>query len=171
MAGVLAGIRIRRVDLVAHLGGQREYVRITHRCVGERVEPHAALQECGCDAVRRAELGGIAVRRPLFVGERLPQPVYRALRHFAHHLRDLFSTDAVRGKTTRAIDVGVSHRAAWIGLERERAGAPALAETIEERGVVTHRRMGKPMEQAMGPLEYRAGPDKPRTPEECSAQA
>ena len=63
VAGEFVGVGIVRVDLVAHLGGERAQPRIAHALLGEGVEPGVAEHEAGGDAVGLAELGGVGVRR------------------------------------------------------------------------------------------------------------
>src|SRR6266852_4802539 len=80
VSGVLERIRVGRIDLVAHLRRQGPDRGIRHRRVRERIEPEVPADQPRGDAVRRRELRGVSVRRPLLVRERLPQPVHGALR-------------------------------------------------------------------------------------------
>jgi hypothetical protein len=75
MPGVLVGIRVVRINLVAHLGRQALQARIGHALVGEGVESGIAEDEAGGNAVGLAELGGIGVRRALLRGEGFSEAV------------------------------------------------------------------------------------------------
>ena len=75
-----------------------------------------------------------------------------------------------RGEPARAVDVGMRHGPARIGLERERLGDPARAEIVDERAVVAGGRMREAVEQAVHALEHRARPEKPGAPEQRRAQ-
>ena len=83
--------------------------------------------------IGRRELGGIAVGRALLGGERLPQAMHGAFRHLADHLLDVAGLDAARRQPPGAVDVGMRHGPARIGLEGERLDHPALAEIVEQR--------------------------------------
>ena len=72
-----------------HLGREREHALVADRALGEGAEPDAAVDETGRQQIGHREFRGIAVGRALLVGERLPQPVHRALRHLADDLRDV----------------------------------------------------------------------------------
>ena len=93
MPGVLIGIAVVRIDLVAHLGRQALQARVGDALVGEGVEAGVAEHEAGGDAVGLAELGGVGVGRALLRSERLPEPVQRSFRGFADDLFDLFNPD------------------------------------------------------------------------------
>src|SRR5438093_7321810 len=97
--------------------------------------------------------------------------MHGALADLTDHLLDLVSLDALGGKPARAIDVGVRHGPAGIGLERERLGHPALAEIARDRVVVTLGGVGEAMEEAVHTLEHRAGTNKARAPEQGRTQA
>jgi hypothetical protein len=51
------------------------------------------MHKAGGQQIGHGELGGIAVARTPLVGERLPQPVHRPLRHFADDLGDVLGFD------------------------------------------------------------------------------
>ena len=50
---------------------------------------------------------------------------------------------AARAQPPRAVDVGMDHGAARVGLEGERLRQPALAEAVEQRGVVALASCGR----------------------------
>src|SRR3954454_14493592 len=55
MSGEIVGIRILRIDPVAHLRRKREHIRLLHRVVGEGIEPDLTAYEGMGDAIRRGE--------------------------------------------------------------------------------------------------------------------
>ena len=58
----------------------------------------------------------------------------------------------------RAVDIGMRHGPAGIGLERDRLGHPARAEIADHLVVVAVERVGEAVEQAVHALEHRARP-------------
>ena len=129
------------------------------------------MDETGREQIRHREFRGIAVRRALLVGERLPETMHRAFRDLADDFGDILRLDAARAEPPRAIDIGLRHRPAGIGLERQRIGDPARTEIAGQRGVVAMRRMRKAVEEAMHALEHRARSDKARARQQRRAQA
>ena len=85
--------------------------------------------------------------------------------------RDILRLDAARRDPPRAIDVGMRHGPARIGLEGERLGDPALAEIADQRLVVAVGRVREAMEQAVRALEHRARPVEARACQQRGAQA
>src|SRR5262249_26982528 len=170
VTGGIVGVRIVRVDLVAHFRGERDDARLLQRVVGEGVEPDIAAQEAGRDAIRGGKFSGIAVGRALLGGERLPQAMHRALADLADDLLDLLRLDAAASEPPRAVDVGVRHRPAGIRFERERRRHPARAEIAGQRIVVAAGGAGEAVEQAVHALEYGARPEEPGTSEPRRAQ-
>src|SRR3546814_18823439 len=79
VAGVVGRIFVVGVDDVADLGGQFQGARVAHRLLGELGEAGIAVDEARCHAIGRGELRRVGGRRPLLVGQRLPQAVHRAL--------------------------------------------------------------------------------------------
>src|SRR5439155_14735418 len=122
-------------------------------------EPRMAKDEARGDAIGLAELRRVGVRRPLLVGERLPQPMHCALGRFAYHLGDLADVDALR-EAPRAVDVGLGHGSAGVGLERDAAGDPALTEALDELRPVALLCMRERLVQAMGSLQHGARADE-----------
>src|SRR5438093_11688348 len=96
--------------------------------------------------------------------------MHGALADLTDHLLDLVSLDALGGKPARAIDVGVRHGPAGIGLERERLGHPALAEIAGDRVVVALGGVGKAVKEAVHTLEHGARTNEARAPEQGRAQ-
>ena len=133
MAGERVRIWIVRIDDVPHLAGEREHGRVFHRGIRERIQPDIAVYESRGDAIGLRELAGIAVGRPLLVGERFPQAMHRALANLADHLLDLARLDAARREPARAVDIGMGHGPARVWLERQCLGHPALAEIACQR--------------------------------------
>ena len=88
--------------------------------------------------------------------------MHRCLRDLAHDLADVLGPEAARGQPSRAVDVGLRHRPAGIGLKRQRVRHPARAEIACQRVIVALSRMREPMKQPMNSLEYRARTDKSR---------
>src|SRR6516165_2344861 len=170
VAGEIVGIRIVRVDLVAHFRGERGNARLLHRVVGEGVEPDIAAHEAGRDAIGGGKFSGIAVGRALFGGERLPQAMHRPLADLADELFDLLRLDAAGSEPPRAVDVGMRHRPAGIRFERERRRHPACAEVAGERIVVPGGGAGEAVEQSVHAFEYGARPEETGTGEPRRAQ-
>ena len=128
----------------------------------KRAKPDATADKTGRQQIRRGEFGGIAVPRLLFVGQRLPQPVHRPLRHLAHDLADVLGPNTARSQPSRTIDIGLRHRPARIRLERQRIRHPAPTEIGSQRLVVAMGRVRKPMKQTVHALEHGARTDKSR---------
>src|SRR3954451_23792771 len=170
MPGEIVGIRILRIDLVAHLRRKREHVRLPHRVVGEGIEPDLTAHERMGDAIRRGEFAGIAVGGALLDRERLPQPMHRAFADLAHELLDLIRLDPAHRQTPRAIDVGMRHRSARIGLEGERLRHPLRAEIADQRIIIARRGMGEAVKQPVHALEYGARAEKTVASQQRRAQ-
>ena len=161
MAGVIVGVRIFRINHELHPGGERQHALIADCAFRERAESDTAMHEAGSQQIRHSEFRGIAVARALLVGERLPQPVHRSLRHLADDFGNFLGFDAARGQPARTIDIGLRHGPAWIRLERQRVRHPARAEIAGQRVVIALRGMCKAMEQPVHALEHRAWSEKP----------
>ena len=71
----------------------------------------------------------------------------------------------------RAVDVGLHHRAAGIGLERDRLGDPALAEAVEELVEQRLDRGREGLEEAVLAFQHGARPDEAGAAEQRGAQA
>src|SRR5258708_3177626 len=102
MASVVVRIGIVRGDHEFHFCRECEHTRIADRAFRESAKPDAAMDKAGREQIGRGELGGVAVARTLFVGERFPQPVHGAFSDLADELGDVFSPDTARGKPPRA---------------------------------------------------------------------
>ena len=76
-----------------------------------------------------------------------------------------------RRQPPRAVDVGMRHGPARIGLEGQRLGHPARAEIAEQRAVVAVRRVRETVEQAVRALEHRARAREARARQQRGAQA
>ena len=85
--------------------------------------------------------------------------MHRALGRFAYHLGDLADVDALR-EPPRAVDVGLGHRAAGIGLERDAVGDPALAKTVAQLRPVAVARVRERLVEAMRSLQHGARADE-----------
>ena len=71
----------------------------------------------------------------------------------------------------RAVDIGMRHGPARIGLEGERLGHPARAEIAGQRVVVARGGVGEAVEQAVRALEHGARADEAGTRQQRRAQA
>src|SRR6202011_5439700 len=98
------------------------------------------------------EFSGITVGRALLDRKRLPQPVHGALADLADDLAHVLGPDAARGKPPGAVDIGMRHGSAGIGLEGERLTHPARAEAAGEGVVVAGPGVGEAVEQAVHAL-------------------
>jgi hypothetical protein len=58
------------------------------------------------------------------------------LADLADHLGNVVGLDAAHSEPARAIDIGMRHGPARVGLERQRLGHPALAEIADQRLVI-----------------------------------
>ncbi len=84
---------------------------------------------------------------------------------------DVLGRDAAPGERNGAIDEGLGHGPAGIGLEGDGLHDPARAEAIEERGEVRLARWRKRLEEAMPAFEHRARTDKAAPCHQRSADA
>src|SRR5262249_55117003 len=171
VAGEIVRIRIIRIDHVTDFRREREHILVAHRGVRESVEADdTAYKACG-EQKRRRKFCGVTVRRALFVGQRLPNAVHRAFRHFADQLLHIAGLDAACSKALRTVDVGMRHRPAGIWLECKRLGYPARTEITSEGALVALRRMGEAVEESMAALEHGARPDESAPREQRCADA
>src|SRR5262249_45662755 len=136
-----------RIDYVAYLQRQREYIAIAHRLLGESIKSDTATDKAGREQERRGKLRGIAVGRALLVGKRLPQPVDRALGHLADQFLDLARFDASCGEPLGAIDVGMRHGPAWIWLECQSLRYPTCAKVADKGIIVALRGVRETMKE------------------------
>src|SRR5688572_2988605 len=157
--GEFVGIGIVRFDLVAHLRRQRAQALVAHALLGEGVEAGVAEDEAGGDAVGLAELGEVGVRRALLVGQRLPQAVHDALGRLADHFRDVLQPHLLR-QAPRAVDIGLGHGAAGVGLEGDRGGDPALTEAVEQLRPVAVGAARERVVEAVRAFHHRARADE-----------
>ena len=97
--------------------------------------------------------------------------MHGAFGDLANDLADILRLDAARAEPPRAIDIGLRHGPAGIGLEGERVGDPARAEIAGQRGVVALRRMREAVEQAVHAFEHGARTDEPGARKQRRAQA
>src|SRR6266516_1051259 len=171
VAGIVRRIGVLRIDHVAHFCRDAEDGRIAHRFIAERIESDAAVHEAGRDAIRRAEFRRVAVRRPLLLRQRLPQPMHRCVRDFADQRFDLAGRHAARVKPARTVDVRMDHGAARIRLEGERPQYPAFPEIAAQRRVLAADRLCEAVEEAVNAFEHRARTEKSRAPQQRRAQA
>ena len=160
MAGEALGIRIVRIDAVAHLGGERAQSRIGGAFVGEGIEPGIAEDHAGGDAIGDAELAGIAVGDALLVRQRFPQAMDVALGGVAEDVGDRFRLDTLRGQPARAVYVGMGHRPAGIRLEGDGLRDPGLAEAVEQRPPVAVLGMSEALVETVLAFEHRARADE-----------
>ena len=161
VAGVIVWIGVVGIDHEFNFGGECQHAVVANGPIREGAEPNAAVHKTCRQQIRHRELGGIAVTRPLFAGQRLPQPVHRPLRHLADDLGDVFGFDAPRSQPARAIDIGLGHRPARIGLERQRVRYPSRAEIACQRVVIAARGVREAVEQPVHALEHRPRTGKP----------
>jgi len=56
MPGVFVGVRVVRVDLIAHLAGERDQARVAHALLGKRIQPGWAV---GDDKPKMREIVGV----------------------------------------------------------------------------------------------------------------
>ncbi len=155
MARVVARIGIVGVDHVADLAGERPALRLAHRLLLEGREPSLAQQEAGGDAIRRREFGGVAVGRRMLERQRLPEPVHRAFADLADQRDDLLRRDAHGSQLAGAIDIGLRHGSAGVGLEGEIGAHPAVAEPFGEPAEVRRLRGREGLVEAMRSFEHR----------------
>src|SRR5262249_46433008 len=141
MAGEIVRIRIVRVDHVTNFRREREHVLVAHGGLRERVKADAAANKAGGEQKWRRKLRGVTVRRALFVGQRLPKSVHCAFGDFADQFLHITGIDAACRDALGAVDVGMRHRSAGIGLECKRFGYPARTEITRKGAIVTLRRM------------------------------
>src|SRR5512132_3042608 len=97
--------------------------------------------------------------------------MHRAFADLAHELLDLLRLDPARRQPSRAVDIGMRHRSAWIRFEGERLRHPMRTEIADERVVIARRGMGEAMEQAMHALEYGARAEKTLASQQRRAHA
>ena len=71
----------------------------------------------------------------------------------------------------RAVDIGMRHGPARIRLEGERLGHPLFAEIADQRLVVTLRRVGERVKEAVHAFEHRARSVEAGAAEERRPQA
>ena len=96
--------------------------------------------------------------------------MHGALADLAEHLGDVVGRDAARSQAQSAIDVGLDHGAAGVGLEGQRLREPALTEAVDERGVVALACVGEAVEQTVHALEDGARTREAGAGEERGAQ-
>src|ERR1700722_8883286 len=120
MAGEIGWILVVRIDLIADLASQCEYRRIVDARFRELAEACLAIEETHRHAVRCTEFGGVSGRRPMLDGEFFPKTMHRAFADLAHDVANLFRLHAALGEGDGAIDIRLGHRAARVGLERDR---------------------------------------------------
>ena len=160
MAGEVARIGVVRIDDVAHLGGELPHTRVLRALVGELLEASLAVEEADGDAIRRRELPGIAVGRPALPVERLPQAVDGPLPHLADDRGDVGRGRPLAREIDGAVDEGLGHGPAGIGLEGERRRHPGLAETLDERREIRLPARREGLVEAVRSLEHGDRPDE-----------
>ena len=107
-------------DDIGDAAGEGQDALVLRLVVCELRETRVALVEGDRHAVRHGELGGVAGGRPVLGGQRLPEAVHQPLAGLADDGLDLLAPDALLRQAAGAVDVGVDHGAAGIGLERDR---------------------------------------------------
>src|ERR1700712_32502 len=160
MAGIVVGVGILGIDHKLYLGSQREHFWILDGGFRERSESYPAMDETRRQQIWRGEFGGIAIRRPLLVGKRLPPPVHRPLGHFADDLTDILDLDAAAGQAPGAIDIRLRHRSTGIRLEGQRIDHPSGPEIACQGVVVAFGGARESVKQPVDTLEYGARTNK-----------
>ena len=162
MAGEPARVRIFRIDDVAHFGGERTHLGVMHHFFFIIDESRVASQHADGDGVRNAELGGIAVRRILLRGERFPQAMHDAVGGLAFDGDHVAGRNPLSHELARAVDVGMRHGAAGVGLEGDVGAEPLLARAFEHAGEITVIAVGEGMKETVVPLQQGARPGEAR---------
>ena len=85
--------------------------------------------------------------------------MHGAFADFADHLDHVVGFD-LRREPPRAIDIGMRHGPARIGLEGQRLGHPARAEIADQRVVVALGGVGEAVEETVHAFEHRARSEK-----------
>src|SRR5215468_11839729 len=96
--------------------------------------------------------------------------MHSALADVAAYFDDIVRAHAP-SEAAGAIDIGMRHGPARIGLERERLGHPARAETIGQHRVVAGARVREGMKEAVHAFEHGARTQKSGATKKRSAQA
>ena len=75
VAGIVPRILVLRIDLVGHLRGERQHVRVAKSRLGELAEACGAVERRHGNAEQNAELGRIRRRRAMLLVQWFPQPM------------------------------------------------------------------------------------------------
>ena len=84
--------------------------------------------------------------------------MHRALSDEALDGRDVVGAHAILGQGDRAVDEGLRHRAARVGLERQVLRNPALAQFVEQMLKVGRNRRGKRFVEPVRPVQHGSRP-------------
>ena len=153
VAGETIGIGIVGIDDKSNFRSQRANTWIGDDGFLVLAQTGIVAQHADGDRIRDAELRRVSVRRPLLVGERLPQSMDNAFGGFALDRLDRVRIDARLHQRPRAIDVWVRHRSARVRLECKAGGQPGVTGAVEHRGEVAGAGACECMEEPMLAIE------------------
>ena len=168
----LRGILVVRIDHVGDFRGERAQSLSFTRSSVNCSKPALPSMKAGGDAIGRGEFrrhSRWAARASAASGSHsrctVPSPTLQTMRD------DVVGLDARARELDRAIDEGLRHRPAGIGLERDGLEHQARAEPFEQRREIRRLRRRERLVETVTAFEHRRGPGEPGFREQRRADA